>query len=683
MTIPSIAPMPMNGHLFSLPGFLNNHLLRVSKPVFDRLNLNNLLVVILMVGLVACSQKPAPSTVSLPTPPVSSSQQPTISVSEPAPTVTLLPTPRRLLTICLGREPSSLFYYDATSTAARDILAAVYDGPVDIQNYIAHPVILEKVPSLMDGDAVLQPVQVNPGDLMVDYSGNPVNLEAGVEYRPSGCSENACAQIYEGDQPIQMDQLVLDFKLLPGIQWSDGTLLTSSDSVYSYEIARALFPAAQSELILRTQSYQSTDDRSIKWIGIPGYQDGTYHTKFFTPLPQHIWHTYTVEELRTIEISTRKPLGWGAYIIDEWISGDHISLHKNPLYFRAGENLPKFDNLVFRFVNNPDEALDALLAGECDLLDQTAMLETQTSRLSELQKTGQVLPFYQNDAGWEQISFGIIPSDTQRVELFASKEVRQAVAMCIDREALVADQTLNAQLLMDSFVPSSHPLYNPGVQHYTLDLQKAIALLESVGWQDPDNDPTTPRIAQGVAGIPDDTPFEVEYLVSSESKPQSDAQAIQEMLGQCGIRTKILAQQPGQYLAPGPDGPVFGRSFDLAQFAWTASLEPPCYLYITSEIPGPYPDFPKGWGGVNASGYTNPQYDQACEDALFSLSDSPQHLAEHFRAQEIFSEELPGLPLYVHFTVSVARPDMCNYTSTSAMDSPLWSLETLDYGCSQ
>ena len=202
--------------------------MRVFKPVFDRLNFNNLLAVILLVGLVACSQEPAPSSVSLPTPPGSITQEPTSSITELVPTATLLPAPKRLLTICLGREPSSLFYYDATSTAARDILAAVYDGPVDIQNYIAHPVILEKIPSLVDGDAALKPVQVNPGDLIVDNSGNPVNLEAGVEFRPSGCIESTCAQKYAGDQPVQMDQLVLDFKLLPGIQWSDGTPINLS-----------------------------------------------------------------------------------------------------------------------------------------------------------------------------------------------------------------------------------------------------------------------------------------------------------------------------------------------------------------------------------------------------------------------------------------------------------------------
>jgi peptide/nickel transport system substrate-binding protein len=573
-----------------------------------------------------------------------------------------------------------LFYYDATSTSAREILAAVYDGPVDVRNYEPFPVIIQKLPSLNDGDARFQPVQVNAGDLIVDSSGNPVNLEVGVEFRPSGCAEIACAQKYSGDQPVTMDQLVLSFTLLSGVQWSDGAPLSSADSVYSYELARNLYPAAQPELITRTQSYRALDDHSVEWIGLPGYQDGLYHTKFFTPLPQHAWHNYSIEAIRTAEASSRKPLGWGAYVIDEWIAGDHISLHKNPLYFRAGENLPYFDSLVFRFVESPDEGLDALLAGECDFVDRTAMLDSGSPRLLELQQNGQLQSFYQNDAGWEQITFGINPIDNQRMGFFTLKEVRQAVAMCIDREALVTEMPSSGELLTDLYIPVTHPLYNPEIKGYDFDPQQASALLEAVGWHDPDNDPATPRVAQGVTGVQNGTPFEVEHLVSVDAKSQAAARAIQEMLQGCGIRTKIIAQPPEEYLAPGPDGPVFGRSFDLAQFAWAGAFEPPCYLYLSDEIPGPYPEFTKGWGGVNASGYTDPEYDQACENATFSLSDSPQHTLQHFQAQEIFSAELPALPLYFHFNVSVTRPDLCNYTSQSAMDSPLWNLEMLDYG---
>ncbi len=644
------------------------------------MHFNNLLIVILLLGLVACSQAPASTLPAVLTSPVAATSQPTRTVSEPALTATLLPETSRLLTICLGREPTSLFYYDATSTSARDILAAIYDGPIDIRDYTAYPVILDKLPSLADGDARLEAVQVNPGDLVVNTSGNAVNLEAGVDYRPSGCSEMSCAQQYDGDQPAQMDRLVLDFKLLPGIQWSDGTPLTAADSVYSYELARSLYPSAEPDLILRTQSYKALDESSVEWVGLPGYQDGAYTNKFFTPLPQHVWQTLSVEELRTNELSTRQPLGWGAYIIDEWIAGDHISMHKNPLYFRAGENLPHFDYLVFRFVDNSGEALDALQAGECDLIDQTAMLDPQTPRLSQIMAAGQASTFYQDDAGWEQLIFGIQPLDSQRPAFFADKTIRQAVAMCIDRTALVEGQSQGEQLSLDSYTSPANPLHNPGNQLPTYDPQQASALLEAAGWVDTDDNPATPRLAQGVRGVPDETPFEVQYLVSSDESSQGVAKSIQGMLGQCGIATDIVAQQPAEYLAPGPDGPVFGRTFDLAQFAWAASLEPPCNLYLTSEIPGPYPEFAKSWGGANASGYSNSEFDQACENALFSLPEAPIHQAAHFQAQELYSTELPSLPLFSHFTVAVSRPDFCNYTSLSALDSPLWNLEALDYG---
>jgi peptide/nickel transport system substrate-binding protein len=180
--------------------------------------------------------------------------------------------------------------------------------------------------------------------------------------------------------------------------------------------------------------------------------------------------------------------------------------------------------------------------------------------------------------------------------------------------------------------------------------------------------------------VPDGTAFNVDYLVSSDTRAQADAQAIQQMLTQCGIATQIIASTPQEFLAAGPDGPVFGRAFDLAQFAWAVSFEPACNLFLTSEIPGPYPEYPKGWGGMNASGFSDPQFDQACGNALFSLPDSPQHQTQHFQAQEVFSTQLPALPLYLHYNVSAARPDLCGFSSTSAVDTPLWFLEQLDYG---
>ena len=149
-----------------------------------------------------------------------------------------------MLTICLVNEPRSLFLYDAVSTSEQSVLAAIYDGPIDIKDFTPSARHLRKNASLADGDALLQPVQVGTGDLIVDAQGNLTNLGEGVLYRPSGCTELACAQTYSGTDPVQMDQLIVRFKLLPGLLWSDGTPLTAADSVYSYEVAHSLYPSA-------------------------------------------------------------------------------------------------------------------------------------------------------------------------------------------------------------------------------------------------------------------------------------------------------------------------------------------------------------------------------------------------------------------------------------------------------
>ena len=84
----------------------------------------------------------------------------------------------------------------------------------------------------------------------------------------------------------------------------------------------------------------------------------------------------TALELLEAEESTRKPLGWGPYVIDEWVKGDHIALHKNERYWRADEGLPHFDRLIYRFTGgNPGAGLAALLSGECDILDRVHGLQ--------------------------------------------------------------------------------------------------------------------------------------------------------------------------------------------------------------------------------------------------------------------------------------------------------------------
>jgi peptide/nickel transport system substrate-binding protein len=631
--------------------------------------------------LAACQFNPSP--VELPTADIAASDptEPPAAVPTEMPPLELTSTPLpRQLSICLGREPKSLFLYDAVSSSAKSVLAAIYDGPFEVKAYQPQPVILEKLPSLKDGDVLFEPAQVTQGQALVDAYGNLNTLAEGVLYRPSGCFEQACALAYTGGEVAQLDQWVIRFQLKGGLRWSDGNPLSVDDSVYSYEVAEVLYPAALPALVQRTQAYQRLDEQTVEWRGVPGYLDGDIAGKFFSPLPRLAWAALKAEDLRTSQISTRQPLGWGPYQVVEWSGGDHITLQKNPFYFRSVEGWPAFDILTFRFVASSTEAVEALLAGECDLVDPNALQDVPRANLADLQQQGVLKLVAQPNTAWEQITFGISSLDDQRPRFFASAEVRRAAMMCIDRPALVNQLLAGGAEVAQAYLPESHPLYNPEAPAPAYDLAKANELLAGAGWVDLDNNPQTPRTSQGVAGLPDNVLFQVDFLTSPDEAHQAAAKQVQAWLAACGIGVNIVTQESQEYLAPGPEGPVFGRKFDLAGFAWSPALEPPCYLFSSDEIPGSYPDYAKGWGGVNASGYANPEYDRLCREGRFTLPEMSTHALAYQQAQALLAEQVPAIPLYWHSKVLLARPDFCGLSVEASTIDPFWNIEAFDFG---
>ena len=152
----------------------------------------------------------------------------------------------------------------------------------------------------------------------------------------------------------------------------------------------------------------ANDDLTTEWTGLPGYLNEAYIGNFFGPAPEHLWGDMPILELFESEEYTRFPVGWGPYVIDEWVNGESITMQKNPNYFRANEGLPKFDTLIFRFIPGGSNAeIAALLAGECDAI--TSDLFDQTELLLELQASGQLKPSFVTLSFWEHVTFGIQP----------------------------------------------------------------------------------------------------------------------------------------------------------------------------------------------------------------------------------------------------------------------------------
>jgi peptide/nickel transport system substrate-binding protein len=619
----------------------------------------------------------------------------------------------KVLTICLGAEPDTLWLYGGQMLVKSTVLEAIYDGPIDPLGFNYQPVILEKLPSLEDNNAWIEAVSVEEGDWVVNDSGDPVSLKIGEKVRPFGCNHTSCAIEWDGGA-LQMAQLSAEFTLMEGIKWSDGEPLTVRDSVFSYRTAVAcedrwgycghnglIRSISGLDASQRTASYEALNELTVRWVGMPGFLDPDYRRNFFIPLPEHQLGSFSIEELFEAEESTRKPMGWGPYVIENYVHADRIRLRKNPYYYRAEEGLPRYDELVFRFVGTDlNRNLDYIFEGNCDLLDQEASWVSEILTLQdliEIDGEGEIALHHSIGTVWEHLDFSLLHADydddyqigIDRPDFFGDVRTRQAIAMCLDWERLLEElPDLQLSERPGSYLPPDHPLFNNNIDRYEFDLQGASARLAEAGWIDQDNDPITPRVAQGVDNVHDGTLFTLTYRTTTAQQRQDIASVIEESLAECGIHVSVEHINASELFADPPEGDLFSRRFDLAQFAWLTGANPPCDLFMTDNIPGDpasrsldgSPRFPRGWRGQNNSGYSNPEFDQACRAARETLPGQSGYHENHLLVQEIFARDLPVIPLFMRVKHTITRPDFCGHRMDPTADSDTWNIEEYGFG---
>jgi hypothetical protein len=193
-------------------------------------------------------------------------------------------------------------------------------------------------------------------------------------------------------------------------------------------------------------------------------------------------------------------------------------------------------------------------------------------------------------------------------------------------------------------VPAESQWFNAKVAKYAYDPKKGAALLQAAGWVDHDNNPTTPRVYQGEpAAITWGDPLVLNYWAPNTPREAKAAEIFKQSAAACGIELKVkLWDDPKALYAPGPDGPIFGRKFDLAVVPMQMSYRPQCRLWMRDAIPGDgtltikdvpwllkifgktHEDekaFPLGWAGWNDTAYVNTNFDGYCRAANNSVPD--------------------------------------------------------------
>jgi len=683
---------------------------------------------VLLLGLAACEEEAATPTptagvAAATTQPEESaatatagstaapSLTPTAS-STPLPSAT--PTPTRVptgpVTVCMREEPASLYLYGPDSRAAEVVREVVYDGPVDTQGFEVQPVILEEIPSLENGGAVLETVPVREGEWVVDVEGNVVRLRPGLTVYPAGCTDTSCAVTYGPEQEeaeetpeaeteatptatatpavaLEMDRLAVEFTLLPDLTWSDGEPLTAADSVFSFAIAQeaslpprlrtgsqGVVPERTIDPVPRTASYTAVDERTVRWVGVPGFLDANYRSNFFIPLPEHQLGEYTIAELVEAEESARLPLGWGPYRLQEWVPGEQIVAERNSNYLRAGEGLPYFDQVIFRFLGSePGDMVAALESGECDVVTRDLVQGDALAQYRTAADEGTVVLHAVPGTVWEHLDFGInpVPNYDWRGDYFQDARVRQAAAYCINREGLVDETTAGLSSVLNAYIHPAHPLYAVAeLETYPYDPERGVELLAQAGWRDTNGDGVAE--AYGVSGVGNGAILEFNYAGDDSALRGRIAEMVRADLAACGFRLYETEPVPAaEFYAADADSPVFGRRFDLANFAWFADAQPPCHLYLSSQVPTVL----NGWVGFNVSGYENEAFDAACTGGQAAVPGMDAYRENHLEALRIFNRELPAIPLFLHAEAALTRPDLEGFSLDPTEPAETWQVE--------
>jgi len=288
-------------------------------------------------------------------------------------------------------------------------------------------------------------------------------------------------------------------------------------------------------------------------------------------LPAHILQPVFDAEgsLMEAEWNLAPAVGCGPYVFDEWESGSFLRFVKNENYWKG---TAKIDEVFLQFV--PDDAAQtaALAAGDADLGTFPPL-----SDIPGLQDAG--LTVFSVNGGYSEGWF----FNLRDMASPGAKDlvVRQAVAMSIDRDAIVNDLLLGlsepANTLWDALAASGY--VSPDIVPWTYDPEGAKAMLEAAGYVDSDDD--------GIREDLDGNPLTLIHGTTVREIRQDIQAVAQQQLKEVGIDLQIQSWDSDLFFGSYSDGapPAVGE-IDIME--WSDSTyfpDPDNDYWLCSQLP--------------------------------------------------------------------------------------------------
>ena len=317
----------------------------------------------------------------------------------------------------------------------------------------------------------------------------------------------------------------------------------------------------------------------------------------------------------------RAPIGTGPWRFVGVEDGSRAIFEANEDYFRGPPATPRIE---IRHSRDVAAAVDALRRGDLDWLNLPPFAPGIYQELRD-EPGLQFTTFLDS-------SFLLLAYNLREGMLFADRNLRAAVELCIDKSATVDAATDGeGQVLYSPIEPGSWA-FEPDLPRPARDVDEARRLIESSGWvEGPDGIYTRDgsRLATNVFVSAFDT-LRVEFM-----------DLVSEQVRQCGIELTVIPADPDTVLGPlfefphipeGHDRPfeaVFiglGRGFDPHDETWHSRA-------ITS---------PEQPGTLNFMGYSNLRVDELIDEGIATY-DQRERARIYRELQQILAEEHPGL----------------------------------------
>ncbi|MCB9435384.1 MAG: peptide ABC transporter substrate-binding protein [Anaerolineales bacterium] len=164
------------------------------------------------------------------------------------------------------------------------------------------------------------------------------------------------------------------------------------------------------------------------------------------------------------------PVGTGPYMLSEWTRGESLTLVRNENYW--GDPAP-MQTVVFRWNAEGSARLNELRAGTVDGIDNPSPDDYEGIREDEN------LVLYDRP-GTNVFYIGL----NNTFEPLDNVQVRQALAMAVDRQRLVDNFYPKGSLVATQFMPPSIFGFTPEVTWYEFDPETARTMLADAGYPD-------------------------------------------------------------------------------------------------------------------------------------------------------------------------------------------------------